>query len=223
MGVIIASLLPYIIGSALVPIQNIVNILLLKSPQQGLLKSTAYVAGMTTLRLLQGLIFGLIIFDQESGGGKSPVAMTFQLMLGVLLLITAYKKWRNEEDPDAPPPKWLTTIDSVSPFKAFWFGFGMVALSGKAWVFTLGAISSIAEKELGQASAVWAFILFVLLAQSLMLLSILFRVILPGKAMVFLEQASAWVTRNNRMILLVISLIFGLLFLFQGASGLLSL
>ena len=50
MGAVIISLLPFILGSAIVPMQIIIVILLLKSPTQGLLKATAYVGGMTTIR-----------------------------------------------------------------------------------------------------------------------------------------------------------------------------
>ena len=222
MDSILVSLLPFIIGSALVPIQNIINILLLRSPRQGLLKATAYVGGMTILRLLQGLIFGLI-FANEEGGGKSLIVLTLQLVLGVLLLITAYKQWRNEDDPDAPPPKWLTMIDNLTPSKAFGFGFVILLISGKAWVFTLSAIGVIGATQLGQPSSTIAYLLFVLLAESLLLVSILFRVITPEKSKALLEQASAWLTRYNRQIVMLVSLVFGLLFLYQGASGLLNL
>ncbi len=181
MGSLFFSLLPFIIGSALVPIHNIINILLLNSPRQGLLKATAYVGGMTTLRLLQGLIFGLI-FVKAEGGGKSPVVLTLQLVLGVLLLITAYKQWRNEDDPDGPPPKWLTMIDSLTPLKAFGIGIGVVFISGKLWVFTLSAIGIIDAAQLGQPSNTMAYLLFVLLAESLLLLPIVFRVIIPEKS-----------------------------------------
>ncbi len=58
MGSLFASLLPLIIGSAVVPVQIIIDILLLKNPKQGLLKASAYVGGLTTLRLLQGLGLG---------------------------------------------------------------------------------------------------------------------------------------------------------------------
>jgi len=222
MGALLASLIPYIIGSALVPIENIINILLLKSPRQGPLKATAYVGGMTALRLLQGIIFGLIFSNQE-GGGRSPVALTLQLVLGVLLLVTAYKQWSNEYDPDAPPPKWLAMIDSLTPLKAFGIGFGALLISGKLWVFTLSAIGIIEAAQLGQPSSTIVYLLFVLLAESLLLLSILFRVATPEKSKILLEQASAWLTLNNRPIVIVVSLIFGLLFLYQGASGLLNL
>lgn len=45
MGALLISLLPYILGSAIVPVQIIVGLLLLQSPQQGLLKAGAYMRG----------------------------------------------------------------------------------------------------------------------------------------------------------------------------------
>ena len=226
MGNVIVSLVPFILGSAIVPIQIIITILLLKNPKQGLLKASAYLAGMTTLRLLQGLIFGLILTNSASAsstesGGKGPVVSTLLLVLGILLLVTAYKQWRKEDDPDGPPPKWLTMIDSLTPLKAFGIGFGLLLIGGKFWVFTLSAIGIIGAAQLGQPASTIAYLLFVLLAESLILLPILIRLIVPKQSKSLLETTSAWLTRYNRPIVIVISLVFGLLFLYQGASGLL--
>ena len=226
MGSIILSLVPLIIGSAVVPIQIIIDILLLKSPKQGLLKASAYVAGMTTMRLLQGLIFGLILTKSavataEESGGSSPVVSTLLVVLGIFLLIAAYKQWRKDDDPDAPPPKWLTMVDSLTPLKAFGIGFGLLLIGAKFWVFTLGAIGVIGQAQLGQPSSTIAFLLFVLLAESLLLLPILIRLILPEQSKSLLDSTSAWLTRYNRPIVITISLVFGLLFLYQGVSGLL--
>jgi len=226
MGSIIVSLLPLIIGSALVPIQIIIDLLLLKSPRQGLLKASAYVGGMTTLRLLQGLIFGLILTGgvsatAEESSGKGPIVSTLLLVLGIFFLITAYKQWRKDDDPDAPPPKWLAMMDSLTPLKAFGLGFGLLLIGAKFWVFTLTAIAVIGEAALGQPTSTLTYLLFVLLAESLLLLPILIRIIIPQQSKSLLEKASAWLTRYNRPIVIIVSLVFGLLFFYQGASGLL--
>jgi len=226
MGTVIISLLPFILGSALVPIQIIIDILLLKNPQQGLLKATAYVGGMTTLRLLQGLIFGLILTNSTStaaqeDSGKGPIVSTLLLVLGIFLLITAYKQLTKEDDPDAPPPKWLAMIDSLSPFKAFGIGFGLLLIGAKFWVFTLGAIGVIGEAQLGQPYSSVAYLIFILLAEILLLLPLIIRIIIPKQSVGLLEQVSAWLTKHNRMIIIIVSLVFGLIFLYQGASGLL--
>ncbi len=226
MGTLLISLLPLIIGSAVVPVQIIIDILLLKSPKQGLLKASAYVGGMTTLRLLQGLIFGLVLTNSTAAStneasGKSPIVLTLLLILGIFLLITAYRLWRKEDDPDAPPPKWLAMIDGLTPIKAFGIGFGLLLIGAKFWVFTLGALGVIGEAGLGQPYSSIAFLLFVLLAESLLLIPILVRIIIPGRSKVFLDEVSDWLNRHNRAIMIAVSLVFGVLFLYQGISGLL--
>lgn len=146
---------------------------------------------------------------------------TLLLVLGIFLLITAYKQWRNEDDPDGPPSKWMVMLDTLTPLKAFGMGAGLVLISGKFWVFTLSAIGVIEEAQLGQPSSMAAFLLFVLLAQSLLLLAIIVRIVLPGQSKSILESISVWLTRYNRPIVLAVSLVFGLLFFVQGVSGLL--
>ncbi|OKH33674.1 hypothetical protein NIES2119_22370 [[Phormidium ambiguum] IAM M-71] len=224
METLLFSLLPYIIGSAVVPLQIIIGLLFLKSDRQGLLKAVGYVTGMTIARLLQGLIFGLILTEAasaEESNDKNLVISTLLLVLGILLLIAAYKKWRGQDDPDDPPPKWLTTIDSSTPLKAFGIGLGLPLIAPKLWVFTLSALATIAAAQLGQPSSAIAFLIFILLAQSLLLLPILIRILLPQKSKSLLARISDWLTKNNRSIVIVVSLVFGLLFLKSGITGLL--
>ncbi len=227
MGSVIVTLLPLIIASAVMPAPIIIIIMLLKSSTQGVLKASAFVAGMTTLRLLQGIIFGLIMTGSSSSAvddssGKSAVVSTLLMLLGILLLIAAYKKWDKEDDPDAPPPKWMAMIDSMTPLKAFGIGFGLLLIGAKFWVFTLSAIGTIGEAELGQPAGTLAYLLFVLLAESIMLFLIIIRMILPERSKSVLDSTSIWLARYNRPIVVSVSLIFGLIFLYQGVSGLLN-
>jgi len=228
MGQVIVSLLPLIIASALVPAQIILYILIIKSPEQNLLKASAFVGGKMVVRLLQGLIFGLILSNSaaataEESGGKSPVGLVLLLVLGIFFLSTAYKKWSKEEDPDAPPPKWLARIDRLTPRKAFGLGFGLLVVGVKFWVFTLAAIAVIGEAQLGQPDSAIVYLVFVLLAESLLLLPILLSLIIPRQVNAMLEQVSTWMNRNMRPITIGVSLFFGIFFFFKGASGLLNL
>lgn len=225
MVTVLISLLPYIIGSAVVPLQIIISLLLLTSPNQGLLKAVAYVSGMTITRLLQGLVFGLILSGSsalyEDSNGQNAIISTLLLVLGLLLLITAYKKWHGEDDPDDAPPRVLTMIDGLTPIKAFGIGLGLPLVAAKLWVFTLSALATIAEAQLGQAPSAIVYFLFILLAESLLLFPILARILMPDRSKDLLTQLSAWLTRNNRPITVVVSLVFGLFFLYSGISGLL--
>lgn len=224
MGKVLISLLPYIIGSAVVPLQIIIGLLLLKSPKQGLLKAIAYVTGMTITRLLQGFIFGLVFIGSAAvtpeSNGKSPVISTLLLLLGILLLITAYKKWSGEVDPDDPPPKWLTRIDTATSLKALGIGIALPLIAPKLWVFTLSALATIVAAELGQPDSAISFLVFILLAESLLILPILIRILMPAKSNSVLAKISDWLSRNNRPIVITVSLVFGFWFLYSGISGL---
>ncbi len=228
MGSTLVQLFPLIIGSAVVPMQIILIILMLTSEQQALAKAIGFVLGMTLVRLGQGILFGLIFTGGADASGTTAnegsnwVVSTLLLVLGILLLITAFKTWRGEPDPDAPPPKWLTMADGMSPLMAFAMGAGLLLIGAKLWVFTLGAISTIGDAQLGQPMSSITFLLFVLLAQSLLLIPIAIRAIFPEKSTAWLSATSDWLEKYNRVIVITASLIFGALFFYKGVSGFLT-
>jgi hypothetical protein len=223
MAEVLISLLPMIIGSALVPLQIIMVILLLTGEKQGPLKAIMFVLGMTLARILQGLLFAFVLGDSGdvADDGPATIRSTLLLVLGILLLITAYKSYRNEPDPDAPPPKWLTMLEGASPLMSLAMGGGLILIAAKLWVFTLGALSTIRTAGLDQTESTIAFLLFILLAQSLLIIPILIRLLFPAKAGTALGTFGDWLEAHNSQIVVVVSLVFGALFLYQGVTGLL--
>jgi hypothetical protein len=217
------SLLPFIIGSALVPVQIIIVVLLLTGEKNGLFKAIVFVLGMTFARLAQGIVFGFV-FTSGSGdpaGAAHSVLIKAALLivLGIMLLVTAYKKWDKAPDPDAPPPKWMTMLDGLTPLRALLMGAGFIFIAVKLWVFTLGTLNIILEAQIGQPGSTFAFLLYILLAQSLLILPILIRLFLPKQAAVWLRSFGDWLERNNNTIVIIVSLVFGVLFLYQGISA----
>ena len=103
-----ANLVPLIIGSAILPMQIIVTLVLLRFAA-GPAQPWPSCSGMTVVRLIQGLLLGLLVVpahaqqsDLESGAG--PLVTSFLLVVGILLLATALRQVITGEDPDAPPP-----------------------------------------------------------------------------------------------------------------------
>ncbi len=227
MGSTLVQLLPLIIGSAVVPMQIILIILMLTSEQQAAAKAIGFVLGMTLVRLGQGIVFGLIFTGGAEASGDASegsgwIVSTLLLVLGLLLLINAFKTWRGEPDPDAPPPKWLTMADDMSPLTAFAMGAGLILIAAKLWVFTLGAIGTIGDAQLGQPASTITYLLYILLAESLLLIPIAIRLIFPDQSTALLGATSDWLEKYNRVIVMTASLIFGALFFYNGVSGFLS-
>lgn len=221
MGAVFVELLPLIVGAAVLPVWIVMTLFLLRS-ERGVWKAAAFVAGATIVRLIQGVVFGFVFEAADDGGGETGIiAATLLLVAGIAMLITAVKKWRKEEDPDAPPPKWMAMLQGLSVAKAFGIGALLMALALKQWVFTLSAIAIVEQAGVGLAAGVLAFLLFVIGAQLLVAAPIVAYAIAPAATGKLLDTAQSWLTRYERLILTGVSLVFGLWFLWKGIAGLL--
>lgn len=220
---IVVDLLPMILGTVLAPVWIIIVLLILRSPN-GLVKAIAFIAGVTVVRLAQGFLFRYVIGAKatESANGASPIMSTLMMVLGILLLISAIKTLMKEADPDAPPPKWMSMFDQATVVKLFGLGILFTLIAPKLWVFTLSALGVIHGANLSPADQVQAFLIYVLGAQSLLILPLLIYAIVPRQSASLLNSASDWLTKYNRQITLVVSIVFGVLFLWKGISGLLA-
>jgi hypothetical protein len=223
MGELWGSLVPLIIGSALVPIQIVITTMLLRS-RAGRMTAVAWLGGMTAVRLGQGLVFGLVLGasnDATSGGSGSGTAVSLLLLVvAILFYVTAAKQLLNHPDEEAPPPKWMTMVESVTPGKAFGLGAGMLLISAKFWVFTLGAIAAIGAADLGQGAAVLTFLAFVLLAESTHIAMIVLAFAMPTRAAVMLDGIAGLLATHNRVIMIVLGAVFGTWFLVKALTGL---
>jgi len=217
------SLLPLIVGSALVPIQYVITTLLLRS-RAGKVTAVAWVAGMTVVRLAQGLVFGLIIGSSTSDGGTSdgPSSATSLLLLAVAILfyVAALKQLLGHPDEDAPPPKWMAMVEEATPGKAFLLGLGVLAIGAKFWVFTLGAIAVIGDAGMDRPASITTFLLFVVLAESLQLALLVVAYVLPDRSSAILDRLASLLERYNRILVIGLGLVFGSWFLIKALSGL---
>jgi hypothetical protein len=69
-----SNLAPLILASAVLPLQTIVTLLLLRS---SIRSAYAWVAGMTMVRLLQGVLFGVVLTASEEHAGPNSRRTTF--------------------------------------------------------------------------------------------------------------------------------------------------
>jgi len=223
MSNVLVELIPVMVGAAVVPLYPIIVLLLLQS-EGGLRKAAAFVSGGVAMRLAQGTLFGLVFGAAMSGSseeGQRLIASTLLLVVGLLLLLTAFKKWRKEEDPDDPPPKWMTGISGLSGLQALGAGALFVTIAVKQWVFTLSAIGIITEAGLGGSTSAVLYLFYTLITQILVLPPLLFYALAPERAAKPLQAAQSWLERHNRVIVMIVSFIFGLWFSYKGLTGLL--
>jgi hypothetical protein len=218
-----SSLIPLIVGGALVPIQIIVTILLLRS-KAGRITAVTWVAGMTTVRVAQGIVFGLLLGSASESGSTSGEPVTavalLLLVLAIVFYASAAKQVMKHPDEDAPPPKWMAMLDGIRPGNAYLLGVGLLAIGAKPWVFTLGAIAAIGDAGLDQGAAILIFLVFVVLTESIHLLVVGIAYALPDRSAALLDRITGFMETYNRIIVIALGLVFGTWFLVKALGGL---
>jgi len=215
------ALVPLIIGSAILPVQIAITVLLLRSGA-GRIGAVAWVAGMTVVRLAQGIVFGLVFSRAAETGGDSGAGLiesALLMVVAILLLVMAAKHLLGQPDEDVPTPRWMAIVESATPGRAFLLGVAMVGLSAKLWAFTLAAIGAIVEADLGQPAASWTYLAFVVAAESVHLAVIAAALLAPDRSGAWLDSVSGALERHNRAIMVALGLLFGTWFLVQALRG----
>jgi threonine/homoserine/homoserine lactone efflux protein len=213
-------LIPLALGSAIIPVEIALTIVILKAPG-GVPKALAWVAGMTVVRLAQLVVLGSVIETAVDDGkpGTSLVEGAILLVVAITFLVIAARKATNQPDEDAPPPAWMAMMDGVSAGRAFLMGAALITLNPKLWAFTLGALGAIGDAELSAPASLAAFLVFVVIAQSFHLGSIVLTVVAPARAERTLGGMNAWLERHSRIVLIVFSGVFGVWLLARSLAA----
>ncbi len=222
MGALWATLAPFVIAAALMPIELVITLALLGTPGR-VRTATAAVAGTVTVRLLQGLIFGAILHwgrRDNTPGGHGWLVSSVILVVAVVLLVTAVRELLGGGDPDDPPPKWMAALSTMKPGKAFLLGGATVLISVKMWVFTFAAISAIGDADMARSTNFATYTAFVVLGVSTHLAIIAAAAFFPKQSAAFLDGSLRWLQDHNRVIMITLGLVFGSWFLYKGLHGL---
>ena len=217
---LILSLIPLAIAAALQPPQVIALVVLLQT-KRGVVNGLTYIFGMIAFRLLIGGIFWVLISNVEetvetSGGNFSLLVGTVLLVLGILMLVNALRRGFSKHGEDEAAASWLNKLQDVTPVRAALVGVAFLALDPKDWLVDISAINLIADADLIGLQSLLVFLVYILMAQSLLLIPLILSIFLPQRTQSGLSRFTTWMKRHERTIEIVFALIFGLLFLQIG-------
>lgn len=221
---LLLALVPLAMGAALQPPQVMAMIALLQTPR-GVANGLAYVGGMTAFHLVLGALFWVLVSSLEQavelGGGQFDLVVGAILtVLGLVLLVNALRRGFSAGGEDDAAATWLQKLQSVSPGQAALVGVAFLALDPIDWLMDLAAVDLIAAADLSGLASLLAYLWFVLLAQSLVLIPLLFVLAAPQKAQKSLASLEVWLERHTRVIEIVVSALLGAFFLYAGLEHL---
>jgi hypothetical protein len=216
--------LPFIVAlalaAALQPLQVIAMLILLQT-EHGKLNGLAFLGGMTAFRLALALLFWWLISGLEAiiegeGGDFSALTGTVMIVLGLLLLIYALRQAFSVQSEDQAAASWLNKLDTVTPSRAGLVGIAFLALDPKDWLIDISTIDLIAAADLSGFESGIAYLVYIILAQALLLIPLGFSIMFPAESRKTLGRLNAWLNRHERRIEIVVALIFGFLFTYNG-------
>ena len=96
-------------------------------------------------------------------------------------------------------PKWLETVESVSPLKALGLGVALAAVNPKNLILTAGAAGGLAQVSgLTTTDAVVAIAVFVVIASLTIAGPVVYSLVGGAKAKASLDSAKSWLTATTR-------------------------
>ena len=208
------------VGGSIASVLLLLTILFLGF-QRPLPNATALVLGYFAVCAAVG-IAGLILFSGTAGAAgstASTIGSIVSVTLGVLLIVLGLRGLFITRDPDASLPRWMESVSSITPAKAFGIGMVLFPLQIRIFAIFIACLTLIATASLRTQESIIGLVLMLLIFAIPVLVLIGLYAAVPQRASSMLESLRAWMEKNNRPITVVLCLVFGAFFLVRGFSG----
>jgi len=150
------------------------------------------------------------------------VAAVIKILLGLLMILLAFKQWRGRPQPGEDPalPKWMSAIDSMTAAKAIGLGFLLSAVNPKNLLMAAGAGVIIGSAALPTGSTLIAILVFTIIAGSSVSVPVI-SYLIASKAMTTpLEALRTWLVHHNAGVMAVLLLVIGVTIIGKGIGNL---
>lgn len=212
MGEAIGQVLSFAVGVAVSPVPIIAVVLMLATPK-GRSNGPAFLAGWVVGIAVLGTIV-LLIASGASGsdhGAPATWVSIVKIVLGVLLLALAVRRWRGRPRGDTQPelPAWMRTIDTFTPVKSAVIGVALAAVNPKNLLLVVGGCAAIAQTGVSTASQAVALGVLIVIATLGVGAPVAIYFGMGDRATRILGDLHDWMARENPTIMAVICLIIG--------------
>ena len=223
LGQAIGDVLPFAVGVAISPIPIIAIIVMLLSARAGANSASflaGWVVGVTGACIVLLALSGLL--DTSSNGSPSDSSSVIKLVLGALLVMMALRNFRKrpKAGEQAELPKWLQSIDSLTPVKSAGLGVLLSAVNPKNLLLIAGAMVGVAQLDLPVGDEAAGVVVFVLIAISTVAAPVIVYRVAGERAQHVLDEMKIWLGQNNAVVMAVLLLVIGVVLLGKGISGL---
>jgi len=210
-------------SAGLLSVGSITIVILLLMSDQGLRNGLGYMFGYVGAYALIGVSITLIGTTMaENSSGESGIFMPILFaILGLLLLFLTQRNWRKPPSANTENPRLFSIVDKITPIKAFGFGAVVTVINFKNLALYLTAVSIPLTSNLPLSSKIMIVLLDALVFCTSVIVPVFIYILFPKRADKLLNGIKQALETYSRPISIWVPLIFGLIFLIRGISGLL--
>jgi hypothetical protein len=218
--VLIQSLI--LASGGILSVGSITIVILLLISGQGWRNGVAYTLGYVGSYSLIGVSILLVGYTvAENNSGESGKFLPLLLIIfGILLLWLTQKNWRKPPSENNRSPRLFAILDNINPAKALAFGALVPVINFKNLAIFLSAVSVPLLSDLPLLSKIVVLLLVILVFCASVIVPVLIFVSFPKQA----DQRLNWIKQtletHSRPIGIGVPLLFGLIFLIRGITGL---
>ncbi|QDQ98583.1 GAP family protein [Tomitella fengzijianii] len=219
MGGTIGDLLPFAIGIALSPVPIIAVVLMLLAPDArntGVTFAAGWSVGIVAVAAITSAI-------SAAGGasatdGPSTGSAVARLVVGLLLLALAGRQWQSRSSQSEP--KWLASIDKLTPARGGLIGFGLAAVNPKNLLLCIAAGIAVGSAGIGLGPSIVALAVFTVLAAASVVVPVLGFLLAADRLRRPLDRFREWIQASSAQVTFALLLVFGTLLIGKGIGGL---
>ena len=158
----------------------------------------------------------IFVLGSENSSSSSTGGAAVQAVFGLIFLAVAVQQWRTKPE-EGKDPGWMKALDKAGLVAGVVLG---VSLTNYALLTT--GLQKIVTSGLDASAQTSALVFFTVVATSTIVLPLIIYLVRPVWAKDKLGRLRDWLMLHNRVILITVFGLMGLLFTVQGITGLLS-
>jgi hypothetical protein len=222
MGQAIGDSLPLAVGVAISPVPIIAIILMLLSKRSGPNSASfliGWIVGIAVVLSVVVAVAGTATLNTSSGPATG--VSWIKVGLGILLLIVGLRGWRKRPKGDEQPtlPRWLSSIETISPVKAGGLGLLLSAVNPKNLLLLIAGGVAIAQGATTSDDKAVAIGVFIVIAASTVALPVILTLTMGARARAVLDSMNDWLRINNATVMAVLILVIGVVLIGKGVGG----
>jgi hypothetical protein len=208
---VLAEILPLMVGVALSPFPLVAGVIVSLAPRGAARGGALLLGRLLGVAAVVGVVTALAEYIAELGGAPSEGLAWVRLLLGLLLMVLGVVKWakRPRGDDAETPPRWMSSLETISAPRAFGLGFVLSVANPKELAFGAGAGLVIGSSLTEWGPSVAAVAIFAAVACLTVALPPAAVLLGGDRAAPALGEVRGWLIRNTATISAIVLLFFG--------------